>query len=83
LPPDILFETATLEDIAILLQFPRVIGIDPADGIEVVAKLGRYGAFVDKSGNFRSLSSVEQAVTITVDEALALLATEKKTRRKK
>ena len=83
LPSDVLFETATLDDIAILLQFPRIVGCDPTDGIEVVAKLGRYGAFIDKAGDNRSLASVDQAVSITVDEALALLATEKKTRRKK
>ena len=83
LPSGVSFETATLDDIVFFLQFPRVIGIDPADGVDVVAKLGKYGAYIDKSGNFRSLSSVEQAVSITVDEALALLATEKKIRRKK
>lgn len=83
LPSEVDFETATLDDIATLLQFPRLIGVDPSDGIEIFAKLGRYGPFVDKAGNFRSLSSVALAVTISVDESLALLAVEKKNRRKK
>ena len=83
LPSEVSFETATMNDIAILLQFPRIIGLDPKDGVEVFAKLGRYGAYIDKAGNFRSLATVEQAVSITVDEALGMLATKKKTRRKK
>ena len=83
LPSDLDAATATLEDIVVLLQFPRLIGVDPSDGIEITAKLGRYGAYIDKVGNFRSLSSVEQAIAITVDEALALLAVEKKTRGRK
>ena len=83
LPPDLDAQTATLEDIVVLLQFPRLIGVDPSDGIEITAKLGRYGAYIDKVGNFRSLSSVEHAIAITVDEARALLAVEKKTRGKK
>jgi DNA topoisomerase-1 len=83
LPSDLDAQTATLEDIVVLLQFPRLIGVDPSDGIEITAKLGRYGAYIDKAGNFRSLSSVEQAVAITVDESVALLAVEKKNRRKK
>ena len=83
LPSGLDAATATLEDIVVLLQFPRLIGFDPSDGIEITAKLGRYGAYIDKVGNFRSLSSVEHAGAITVDEALALLAVEKKTRGKK
>ena len=83
LPSELDFKTTTLEDIEALLQFPRLVGVDPADGIEILAKLGRYGAFVDKDGNFRSLPTVDSAAVITVDEALVLLAQPKKSRRKK
>jgi DNA topoisomerase I len=66
-------ETVTLAEALRLLQLPRVVGIAP-DGEEVVARNGRYGPFVQRGKESRSLESEEQLFTIGLDEALALLA---------
>jgi len=66
-------ETVTLEDALRLLQLPRVVGVAP-DGEEVVARNGRYGPFVQKGKESRSLESEEQLLTIELTEALAVLA---------
>jgi DNA topoisomerase-1 len=73
-------DTVTLEDALRLLSLPRVLGADPADGVEVTAQNGRYGPYVQRGSETRSLESEEQIFTITLDEALALLA-QPKTRR--
>ena len=74
-----LFKTMTLERMDIeqateLLSLPRTVGVDPADGQEVVAANGRYGPYVSKGKETRSLSTEEQLLEITLDEALAVLA---------
>ncbi len=67
-------ETVTLAEAVKLLSLPRTLGADPADGVEVTAQNGRYGAFVKKDTESRSLESEEQLFTITLEDALALLA---------
>ena len=74
-----LFQTMTLERITLddavqLLSLPRVVGVDPADGQEVTAQNGRYGPYVSKGKESRSLANEEQIFTVTLDSALALLA---------
>src|SRR5204862_4732731 len=56
-----------------LLQLPRVVGV-AEDGEEVVARNGRYGPYVQKEKESRSLESEEQLFTIDLPGALALLA---------
>jgi len=73
-------ETVTLEEAVRLLLLPRVVGTDPAQGEEIVAMNGRYGPFIKKGSETRSLESEEQLFTITLEEALGLLA-QPKTRR--
>jgi DNA topoisomerase I len=65
-------ETLTLEDALRLLTLPRSLG--EADGEEILAANGRYGPYVKKGKESRSLESEEQLFTITFDEALAKLA---------
>ena len=67
-------ETLTLEQALQLLQLPRVLGADPADGAEVSAQNGRYGPYVKKGEETRSLESEDQLFTVTLEEALELLA---------
>jgi DNA topoisomerase-1 len=67
-------ETVTLEEAVRLLSLPRSLGADPADGEEITAQNGRYGAYVKKGTDSRSLESEEQLFTITLEDALALLA---------
>ncbi|MGZ4379986.1 MAG: type I DNA topoisomerase [Gaiellaceae bacterium] len=66
-------ETVSLEDALKLLSLPRVVGTAP-DGEEVVARTGRYGPYIQKGKETRSLESEEQVFEVTLDEALALLA---------
>ena len=67
-------ETVTFEDALRLLSLPRTVGVDPADAEEIVAMNGRYGPFIKKGSESRSLDTEEQLFTLTVEEALALLA---------
>ena len=67
-------ESLSLDDAVRLLSLPRVVGVDPADSQEVVAANGRYGPYVQKGKESRSLASEEQLFTVTLDEALAVLA---------
>jgi DNA topoisomerase-1 len=65
-------DTITLEQAVQLLSLPRIVGVE--DGEEVTARNGRYGPYVQKGKESRSLESEEQIFTVTLDEALALLA---------
>jgi len=65
-------ETVTLEDAVRLLTLPRTIG--ESEGEEVVAANGRYGPYVKKGKESRSLDAEEQLFTISLEEALAKLA---------
>ena len=66
-------ETVTLEDALRLLTLPRSVGVD-ATGAEVVAANGRYGPYVKKGSDFRSLPDEESIFTVTLDEAERLFA---------
>ncbi len=67
-------ETVTLEQALELLLLPRLVGTDPA-GQEVIEALnGRYGPYLKKGADTRSLDTEEQLFTVTLDEALALFA---------
>ncbi len=65
-------ETVTLEDALKLLTLPRSLG--ESDGEEVLAANGRYGPYVKRGKESRSIDSEEQLLTITLEEALAKLA---------
>jgi DNA topoisomerase I len=65
-------DTVTLEDAERLLTLPRVLG--ELDGAEVTAQNGRYGPYIKKGTDSRSLESEEQLFTVTLEEAAALLA---------
>ncbi|MCX6527858.1 MAG: DNA topoisomerase I, partial [Actinobacteria bacterium] len=64
----------TMMDAQDLLSLPRTIGADPTDGELITAQNGRYGPYVSKGKDSRSITTEEQLLTITLDEALALLA---------
>jgi len=66
-------DTVTLDEALRLLQLPRVVGVAP-DGEEVEARNGRYGPYVQKGKESRSLEAEEQLFTISLEDALALLA---------
>ena len=71
-------DTVTLEDAVRLLTLPRTL--EAPDGEEIVVSNGRYGPFVKKGSETRSLDSEEQLLTLTVEEAEELLAKPKERR---
>jgi DNA topoisomerase I len=71
-------ETVTLEEAVELLSLPRTLA--GSDGEEIVVSNGRYGPFVKKGTETRSLESEEQLLTITTSEAEAVLAQPKQRR---
>ncbi|MFQ5558633.1 MAG: topoisomerase C-terminal repeat-containing protein, partial [Acidimicrobiales bacterium] len=80
-----LFQTMTIERVTLdealqLLSLPRVLGADPADGVEITVQNGRYGPYVKKGSDSRSLENEEQLLTITLEECLAVLARPKRRR---
>ena len=77
---DMMLETVGLEEALQLLQLPRVLGKDPADGAEVTAQNGRYGPYVKKGVETRSIDSEARLLTVSLEEALAILAEPKKGR---
>ncbi|TFV66303.1 type I DNA topoisomerase [Blastococcus sp. CT_GayMR20] len=66
-------ETITLEDALKLLTLPRTVGVAP-DGEEIQALNGRYGPYIKKGTDSRSLTSENELFTVTLDEALAIFA---------
>ncbi|HEV2068654.1 MAG TPA: type I DNA topoisomerase [Acidimicrobiales bacterium] len=78
-----LFRTMTLDTVGLddalrLLTLPRMVGIDPEDGVEITAQNGRYGPYIKKGSDSRSLASEDDLFTLTLDEALKLLAEPKR-----
>ncbi|MFE1857433.1 type I DNA topoisomerase [Streptomyces anandii] len=66
-------DTVTLDDALRLMSLPRVVGTD-AEGQEITAQNGRYGPYLKKGTDSRSLQSEDQLFTITLEEALAIYA---------
>jgi len=62
-----------LDDALKLLSLPRTIGED-ADGVEILALNGRYGPYIQRGDDRRSLDSEDQLFTLTMEEALKYLA---------
>lgn len=65
-------ESVTLEEALKLLSLPRLVGVD--EGENVTAQNGRYGPYITRGKESRSLTSEEQIFTVTLEEAKALLA---------
>ncbi|MGH3362393.1 MAG: topoisomerase C-terminal repeat-containing protein, partial [Nocardioides sp.] len=66
-------DTITLDDAVKLLSLPRVIGTDD-EGVEITAQNGRYGPYLKKGSDSRSIDSEEKLLTMTLDEALSIYA---------
>ena len=73
-----LFKTMELEELGLddalrLLSLPRTVGADE-EGVEIFALNGRYGPYIQRGDDRRSLEDEDQLFTLTTDEALQLLA---------
>lgn len=70
--------TLTLDEAMQLLSLPRVVGIDPADGVEITAQNGRFGPYIKKGTDSRSLDTEEALFTIDLEGALKVFAEPKR-----
>src|SRR5690606_39568271 len=57
-----------------LLDLPRVVGADPESGEEITAQNGRYGPYLKKGTDTRSLTSEDQIFDIDLAGAVELFA---------
>jgi DNA topoisomerase-1 len=69
--------TVSLDDALRLLSLPRVVGTAP-DGEDVVAQNGKFGPYLTKGSDSRSLTAEPELFTVTLDEALRLFAEPKR-----
>ncbi|MCW2524572.1 MAG: topA [Frankiales bacterium] len=74
-------DTLSIDEAAKLLTLPRVVGVDTtagedgaAKGVEITAQNGRYGPYIKRGTDSRSLEAEEQLFTVSLDEALAIFA---------
>jgi DNA topoisomerase I len=72
--------TVTLEEALRLLSLPRVVGEDPDSGMEITARNGRYGPYLKRGDDTRSLETEEEIFTVDLQGALALFAQPKRRR---
>ena len=71
-------QTVTLDDALKLLSLPRLVGVDPANGEEITAQNGRYGPYLKRGNDSRSLAGEDQIFGITLEEALKIYAEPKR-----
>jgi len=74
-----LFRSMSVEDIDLdtaltLLSLPRVVGADPESGDEITAQNGRYGPYLKKGTDSRSLESEQQIFDVSLEQALTIYA---------
>lgn len=74
-----LFKSMSVDEIDLatalqLLTLPRVVGADPESGEEITAQNGRFGPYLKKGTDSRSLDTEQQIFDITLEEALAKYA---------
>jgi DNA topoisomerase-1 len=71
-------QTVTLDDALKLLSLPRVVGVDPENGEEITAQSGRYGPYLKRGTDSRSLASEDQIFDIGLEDALRIYAEPKR-----
>lgn len=72
-------ESFSLDEALLLLSLPRLLGSD-AGGMEIHAHNGRFGAYIKRGEDSRSLEAGDHILTVTLERALELLAKEKRGR---
>ena len=70
--------SVTFDEAMQLLSLPREVGVDPADGEVITAQNGRYGPYLKKGSDSRSLASEDQIFTVTLEEARRIYAEPKR-----
>jgi DNA topoisomerase-1 len=74
-------ENLSLEEALKLLSLPRVVGQDES-GVDIIASGGRYGPYIKRGDDTRSLATEDQLFTVSLQEALTLLAAPKTNQRR-
>ncbi|MFM1766755.1 MAG: type topoisomerase [Actinomycetota bacterium] len=64
--------TVSLEEAVKLLSLPRVLGVDPETGAEITAQNGKYGPYLKRGTDSRSLTSEEQIFELSLEEAIEI-----------
>ena len=72
--------TLTLADALKLLSLPRVVGVDPESGDTITAQNGRYGPYLKRGTDSRTLPTEDAMFDVTLEEALAIYAQPKRGR---
>ncbi len=72
-----LFKTMTVSSVSLeeaikLLSQPRVLGLDPESGVEITAQNGKFGPYLKRGNDSRSLTAEEQIFELTLDEAVEI-----------
>jgi DNA topoisomerase-1 len=77
LPKGITPENLTLEQAIALCDLPRTLGMHPETGKEIKAAIGRFGPYISHAGEFASLKSSDDVLTVGLQRALELLELKK------
>jgi len=77
---DMSLDTVTVDDALRLLSLPRIVGADPVTGAEITAQNGRYGPYLKRGTDTRSLDSEAQIFDVSLERALEVLAEPKRRR---
>jgi DNA topoisomerase-1 len=72
--------TLTFAQALELLRIPRTVGADPESGEDIVAHNGKFGPYLKRGSDTRSLTSEDQILTVTLPEAQAIFAQPKQRR---
>jgi len=67
-------DTINLDSALKLLSLPRVVGLDPESQEEITAQNGKFGPYLKKGTDSRSLTDEEEIFGTTLDQALAIYA---------
>ncbi|WP_154606222.1 type I DNA topoisomerase [Arthrobacter sp. AQ5-05] len=64
-------DTVTLDEALAIMSLPRVLGAD-AEGNEITVQNGRFGPYLKKGSDSRSIGTEEEIFTITLEQALEI-----------
>jgi DNA topoisomerase-1 len=74
-------DTITIDDALKLLSLPRTLGVDSETGEEITVQNGRYGPYLKRGADSRTLNSEDQLFSIDLDEAVEIYKQPKVRRR--
>lgn len=64
--------TVSYEEALTLMSLPRTVGLDPETGTEITAQNGKFGPYLKRGTDSRSLGSEEQIFALTLDDAIEI-----------